>query len=114
MRADEDRLLDMVDAIDAILSLRLTAGSFRDEPLHQVWCLHHITVIGEAASRVSDTLRQSESGAPWRGMIGMRNAIVHGYFQVDWEAVWVVVERDLPELRSAITEILERRFGVIR
>jgi len=35
----------------------------------------------------------------------MRNAIVHGYFQVDWEEVWVVVERDLATLRESVLEI---------
>jgi uncharacterized protein with HEPN domain len=37
----------------------------------------------------------------------MRNAVIHGYFQVDWEEVWNVVERDLEPLRKAIAVIVQ-------
>jgi len=73
----------------------------------RVWCLHHIVVIGEAAARVSEATRALHPQVPWRGVVGMRNAVVHGYFQVDWEEVWNVVERELEPLRKAIAEIVE-------
>ena len=40
-------------------------------------------------------------------MIGMRNAVVHGYFQVDWDELWNVVERDLEPLREAIAAMVD-------
>jgi len=74
----------------------------------RVWCLHHIVIIGEAAARISNATREQHPDLPWRRVIGMRNAVVHAYFQVDWEEVWNVVEHDLASLRSAVVTILER------
>lgn len=66
-----------------------------EDRMLRVWCLHHVTAIGEAAARVSEATRVAHPEVPWRGVIGMRNAVVHGYFQVDWDELWNVVERDL-------------------
>jgi uncharacterized protein with HEPN domain len=74
----------------------------------QVWCLHHVVVIGEAAARVSEATRAGHPEVPWRGVIGMRNAVVHGYFQVDWDELWNVVSHDLEPLRKAIAAIVEK------
>ena len=107
MRHDEERLRDIVEAIDAI---RSRAGSdrarFDADEMVRVWCLHHLTIIGEATGRLSPELRVRHPAAPWRAIIGMRNAIVHGYFEVDWDAVWTVVERDLAGLRDSIVAVM--------
>lgn len=44
---------------------------------------------------------------PWSAMVGMRNILVHRYFDVDLNIVWLVVERNLPELKSKISAILQ-------
>ena len=69
--------------------------------------LHHIEIIGEAVVRISEDLRKKYPLAPWREIIAMRNTLVHGYFDVDWEAVWAVVERDLAPLKETIESILQ-------
>ncbi len=107
MRPDEDRLRDMLDAIDAIRSrVGSTRAEFDADAMVRVWCLHHITIIGEAAARLSEELRQKHPATPWRGIIGMRNAVVHGYFDVDWDEVWIVIERDLLPLQGALETVL--------
>ena len=57
-----------------------------------------IEVIGEAASRVSLTTRDSLAAIPWFEIVGMRNRLVHGYAAVDHDIVWTVVTADLPSL----------------
>ncbi|HET8798893.1 MAG TPA: HepT-like ribonuclease domain-containing protein [Thermoanaerobaculia bacterium] len=90
-------------------SLRVTTrDDFERDPLIQVWCLHHLQIIGEAASRVSGELKSREPALPWRAIVGMRNALVHGYFSVDPEEVWAVVERELAPLKSSVEAVLER------
>jgi uncharacterized protein with HEPN domain len=74
--------------------------------LIRVWCLHHISIIGECAARLSADLKERYPSIPWRDIAAMRNAIVHGYFQVDWDEVWVVVERDLPVLEREIQGVV--------
>jgi uncharacterized protein with HEPN domain len=107
MRADSDRLIDILEAIAAIREHAISRQRFDGDKMLRVWCLHHVTVIGEAAARVSEATRVAHPEVPWRGVIGMRNAVVHGYFQVDWDELWNVVERDLEPLRKAIAAIVD-------
>ena len=112
MRADAERLHDIQDAIDAIRSrVGADRARFDGDALVRVWCLHHMTIIGEAAARLSDELKEKYPHTPWRKIMGMRNAVVHGYFDVDWDIVWAVVERELDPLRAALKVILEAEGG---
>jgi uncharacterized protein with HEPN domain len=43
----------------------------------------------------------------WRGISGLRNVLVHGYFDVDIEIIWTIIQRDLPVLEGAVTRLLE-------
>ena len=107
MRRDADRLQDMLDAIAAIRR-RAMGGrdAFDADEMLQVWCLRHIEVIGEAAARVSEEVRARHPDVPWQEIVGMRNALVHGYFDVDWQEVWNVVDRDLGLLKDSLERAL--------
>jgi uncharacterized protein with HEPN domain len=107
MRDDRERLLDMLEAIQKIEQYAHDeALSFQNENLIEVWMIHHLQIIGEAASRVSNELRAKHPEVAWGGMIGMRHVLVHGYFETDKELVWRVVEHDIPKLKSQIEKIL--------
>jgi uncharacterized protein with HEPN domain len=60
--------------------------------------LRRILIIGEATKRLSPEFRENHSNIPWREIAGMRDVIVHDYNRVDIEAVWDVVQNDLPQL----------------
>jgi len=68
--------------------------------------VNHITIIGEACRALSDDFQARHANVPWADIIGMRNILVHHYFGIDTEAVWSVVEKDIPELKSNIEIIL--------
>jgi uncharacterized protein with HEPN domain len=57
-----------------------------------------IEIIGEAASRVGEETRNQHSSLPWADMIGMRNRLVHGYFDIDLSLLWATITEDLPAL----------------
>lgn len=69
--------------------------------------MYWILVIGEAAANVSADLRERYPAVAWRGPIGMRQILAHGYFSSDTDVVREVVERDAPALAKAIEKILE-------
>jgi uncharacterized protein with HEPN domain len=65
-----------------------------------------IEIIGEAASRVSDAVRSQHSDIPWAEIIGMRNRLVHAYFDVDLERVCDTLALDLPPLIVQLEQVL--------
>jgi uncharacterized protein with HEPN domain len=80
--------------------------AFRNDELIQTWILHHIQILGEAAARLSDEFQEKHPDIPWFKIIGMRNILIHDYFGIDIEAVWSVVENDLPVLYDQIRRLL--------
>jgi uncharacterized protein with HEPN domain len=54
-------------------------------------------------------VRERSAEIPWRRIVGLRNRLVHAYFQADLALVWSVVEHDLPGLRKAVADLLDER-----
>ena len=65
-----------------------------------------LEVIGEAAKQEREQTRRELSDLQWRGMTGMRDRLIHGYFGVDYELVWDVVQNKIPTLRSRLRTVL--------
>ena len=68
-----------------------------------------VEVIGEAASRLSESTRESAPGIPWHEIIAMRNRLIHGYFSVDLDILWTVVHDDLLALVAALEQMVARK-----
>lgn len=108
MRSERERLLDILEAIERIEKYAAKGKrAFEAEELIQNWMVHHITVIGEACRSLSDDFQARYANVPWADIIGMRNILVHHYFGIDEDAVWAVVEKDIPELKFNIETILK-------
>jgi uncharacterized protein with HEPN domain len=107
MRDDRERLLDIKEAIENVQKYASRGrDAFRNDELIQTWVLHHIQILGEAAARLSDEFQEKHPDIPWFKITGMRNILVHDYFGIDIEAVWSVVENDLPVLYDQIRKLL--------
>lgn len=66
-----------------------------------------LEIIGEASKRLPKGLRDRYPQIPWKGMAGMRDRIIHGYDDVDYQIVWGVVKNDIPEIKPRIQKILD-------
>ena len=109
-RRQEDYLRDILEYAEK--AERFLDGSPSAEALGKdertlLAVIRCLEVIGEAAKRVPPDLRSKHPGVPWRGMMGMRDKVIHGYFGVDAEVVWRTVREDLPLLRAAMAELVE-------
>jgi uncharacterized protein with HEPN domain len=107
VRNDRERLADILEAAHKI-STRVARGRARfdtDEDL-QIVLTHLVQVIGEAASRITPELTAHHPHVPWRQIIGMRNRVVHDYFEIDLDILWTAVTHDVPYLAHQIDAIL--------
>ena len=65
-----------------------------------------LEIIGEAARGISQEFRDSHPALPWKTMIGMRDRLIHGYFDVNLDVVWQTVTEDLPPLIAQLEKIV--------
>jgi uncharacterized protein with HEPN domain len=77
-----------------------------DENLVQDGTIRQLEVIGEAAKWLSEEFKEEHPDVPWRDMARMRDRLIHGYFGVDLDAVWETVDRDIPQLKKYIRDIV--------
>jgi len=112
MRDDRGRLADILAAIDKIRT-KTAAGraAFEVDEMLQVWVLHHLQIIGEAARCLSTEFRLRNPDDVWSEAVGMRNILVHHYFEIAADVIWKVVENDLMPLREKVQKILDGGLG---
>ena len=112
MRRERLYLLDILEAADALsrfLAGKDRAGFLADEVLQSA-VLQKLTVIGEAASRLSSELRDRHPSVEWKEITGFRHLALHAYFSVQWPMVWEAAISDAPELRRQIAGVLAVEF----
>ena len=111
-RRDSSFLNDILVAtgkIGAIVAATSEKSFFADE-IRQAAVLHHLTVIGEAMNRLSPAIREMHPEVPWQQIVSVRNRIVHAYFDLDWQILWVAATEEVPALRQQIATILNVEF----
>ncbi len=69
-----------------------------------------LEVIGEAVKNLPEDIRKKYPEIPWRGMAGMRDVLIHGYFEVDPQIVWETVKNRIPEVKPLFERILEEDY----
>jgi uncharacterized protein with HEPN domain len=97
---DRVRLLHMIEAAQA--ASNFVAGRTRmDLEADQMLLfavVRAIEVLGEAANKVSTEVRRANPNIPWKAIVGMRNRLIHAYFDVDTDMVWETVQVEIPGL----------------
>ena len=83
-----------------------TRMDLEKDRLHMLAIIKSIEIIGEAASKVTETFKTENSKIPWNDIINMRNRLIHAYFDVNLDIVWQTVKTDLPDLIKALEEII--------
>ncbi len=65
-----------------------------------------LEIIGEAARGISTDFRQAHPDLPWKSMVGMRDKLIHAYFDINLDVVWETVTQDLPSLIAQLEKIV--------
>ena len=108
MRRDDAYLLDMLVAARKAVSFAagLTYLQFVRSDLHQNAIFKVLEIVGEGASRVGEDTRRNHPEISWHQIVGLRNRIVHAYFEIDLDVVWRIVQEDLPILISQLEPLV--------
>ena len=106
---DKDRLTHMLAAAERVIryTSNKTFDDLKADDMMYYAVVKNIEIIGEAANLLSSEFIVSHPTTPWKQVRGMRNYIVHEYFQIDDVVVWGVVSTDIPVLRKQLLDYLE-------
>ena len=69
--------------------------------------VHLFEIIGEAANQISDELREETADIPWLIIIGMRNRLIHAYFDINLDVVWSTSTLDIPLLITELKKLID-------
>jgi uncharacterized protein with HEPN domain len=101
-------LLHIRDAVERALSYTAQGKlAFFADPRTQDAVIRNLEVVGEAVKNLSEGLKARDSTVPWKRTAGMRDRVIHEYFEVNLQLVWDAVEQELPRLKREIEAILQ-------
>lgn len=103
-RSDEVFVSDILSAAAAIGTYThgVSQSDFSHNREKQDAVIRQLSIVGEAASKLSHQFRMSHAAIPWREIIRMRNLVIHHYWIVDLDVVWEVVTKHLPALAKQL------------
>ena len=109
MKDDKLYLIHISECIVRVQSYIGDGGrdAFMASTLIQDAVLRNLQTLAESTQRLSDDLKAAHPEVEWYKIAGFRNVLVHDYLGVDLERVWLIIERELPALESAISAMLQ-------
>lgn len=110
-KTDTIRLQHMLDAArDALL---FAEGRERADLNADRMLMHSLVrvveIIGEAASKISQEAREQIPNVEWRDVIGMRNRLIHAYFDINLDILWDTIVYDIPRLIEELEKLLSSK-----
>lgn len=108
-RDDSVYLHHILDAIRRVqeYTQSMSLVEFLEEYMVQDAVIRQLEVIGEAARNISHEFKDLHPEIPWQKMIGIRNKIIHAYFEVNNQIVWDTVVNDLPMLEQQVVHLVK-------
>ena len=105
---DITQIKHLRDAAEEILELTegLSRSDLEEDRTLSLALVHLFEILGEAASRISKDFQNEHTEIPWKYIIGMRNRLIHGYFDIDLDVVWSTVKKDIPPLIPKLKNII--------
>ncbi len=107
MKGDHVYLLHILECVR-----RVETYSARDQDLFmssemvQDATLRNLQILSESTQRLSEAAKQSYPEVEWKAIAGFRNVLTHGYLGIDLEQIWRIIQRDVPELKRAVSALL--------
>lgn len=107
----DDRVLLLHILREIRFLTRISAGRTYEDLLSDEYFAHAVIraveVIGEATKNISVPLKERHPEIAWRDIAGMRDKVIHRYFEINWQIVWSVITDDLPAIEPKIAKLAE-------
>ncbi len=111
-RGDKARILHIMEAVSLIEEYtgNVDFAGFKSNRMMKDAVEKQLAVIGEASDHLSGKLKDKYSSVEWFKIKGLRNRIIHQYFDIDINIVWDIINKDLVELKMLVSEILDNEL----
>ncbi len=111
MREHKLYLFDIVAAMESIERFieGMTFEEFQKDDKTSSAVLRKFEIIGEASRSIPEEVKRKHPDVPWKEMSGMRDRLIHAYFGVDYNLVWVTIKNRVPLARQVIQKILAEK-----
>ena len=98
---------DMIGFAEKVLAYTegLDQQAFCDSGITYDAVLRNLELIGEAATRIPEPVREQHPEIPWRMMIATRNRLIHAYLGIDDDIIWSIVRDDIPDLLKSLRKL---------
>lgn len=108
-KKDFNRLTHMLDAAK-VIGQHMANKSISDlehDRLLLGGIIRELLLIGEAANAISPQSQALLTDIPWREIIGMRNQLIHSYFEISYRIIWSTAKEDIPRLIAKLEKVLD-------
>lgn len=99
-------ILESIQLIEEY-ACNLTLQEFQKNRAIQDAIIRPLEIIGEAVKNLSGPFKAKHPEIPWKPMAGMRDILIHEYFNIDLSLTWSVVKRELPSIKKHLQEMLD-------
>jgi len=99
-------ILECIERIEKYVS-GLSYDDFIKDDKTKDAVVRNLEIIGEAANQIPMDIRERYKDIPWAQIVGLRYRLIHGYFVVDYDIVWNIIDKEIPDLKIKIKEIFK-------
>ena len=109
---DKGRLEHILESIDYIIDFTdgIAFEDFTKDAKLRFAIIKNLEIIGEASNMLTKELREQHPEITWRKIVDLRHVLVHGYYQISFESVWKIIQKDLLPLKEQIKTIYDNEI----
>ena len=108
---DLSRLDDILTAIECVekYTFNISETQLKEDKLRLHATIYNVQIIGEATYKLTKEFKQNHPDTPWYLIEKMRHILVHDYFRIDLDILWIVITEDIPLLKKQVLQYIEEK-----